>query len=165
MAEDASQSLIDLQVRLAWAHASPGPVDGRMGKNTRTAVEAFQRMQGLEVTGEADEKTRAALPKSDKPTLVDYEITKDDVDGPFVDKIPDEMEDMAKLDRLSYTSPRELLAEKFHRDPDLLQSLNEGKSFDRVRHYDSCRQSRRPQARHQSQTHQGRQERADRARL
>ena len=132
MAEDASQSLIDLQVRLAWAHASPGPVDGRMGKNTRTAIAAFQRMQGLEVTGEADEKTRAALPKSDKPTLVDYEITRDDVDGPFVDKIPDEMEDMAKLDRLSYTSPRELLAEKFHMDPDLLQSLNEGKSFDRA---------------------------------
>ncbi|MEZ5789189.1 MAG: L,D-transpeptidase, partial [Xanthobacteraceae bacterium] len=30
------------------------------------------------------------------------------------------------------TSPRELLAEKFHMYPDLLQSLNEGKSFDQA---------------------------------
>ena len=39
-------------------------------KKTRTAVEAFQRMRGLEETGETDEKTQAALrPENDKPTL------------------------------------------------------------------------------------------------
>ena len=64
--------------------------------------------------------------------LVDYKITKDDVDGPFLDNIPNEMVEMAKLDHLSYTSPRELLAEKFHMDPDLLRSLNAGKSFDKA---------------------------------
>jgi len=38
---------------------------------------------------------------------------------------------MARLDRLSYTSPAELLAEKFHMHIKLLQALNPGAHFDR----------------------------------
>jgi lipoprotein-anchoring transpeptidase ErfK/SrfK len=37
---------------------------------------------------------------------------------------------MAKLDRLSYTGPAELLAEKFHMDIDLLRALNPGAQFE-----------------------------------
>jgi lipoprotein-anchoring transpeptidase ErfK/SrfK len=130
-AETGLHSDIDLQVRLAWSHASPGPIDGEMGKNTHIAVKAFQHMQGLDETGEVDEKTLAALQaKGDKPTVTEYEITKADVAGPFLDKIPENMIDMAKLDRLSYTSPLELLAEKFHMDSDLFRKMNEGKNFD-----------------------------------
>ena len=102
-----------------------------MGKNTRIAIKAFQRMRGLKETGEFDETTRAALQvKSNKQTVIEYEITQDDVAGPFLDKIPDDMVEMAKLERPSYTSPVELLAEKFHMDPDLLRKMNEGKTFD-----------------------------------
>ena len=35
------------------------------------------------------------------------------------------------MDRLGYTSPRELLAEKFHMSQDLLRKLNPGASFDK----------------------------------
>ena len=127
------QSALDLQVRLAWSHASPGPIDGEMGKNTRIAIKAFQRMRGLDETGEVDAKTHAALQaQGEKPTITEYEITKDDVAGPFLDTIPNDMLEMAKLDHLSYTSPLELLAEKFHMDSDLLQKMNERKSFDRA---------------------------------
>ena len=130
-ADVSSYPAVDLQVRLAWSHASPGPIDGEMGKNTRTAIKAFQRMRGLKETGELDETTRAALQvQSNKPTVIEYEITENDVAGPFNDKIPEDMVEMAKLERLSYTSPVELLAEKFHMDPDLLRGMNEGKSFD-----------------------------------
>jgi lipoprotein-anchoring transpeptidase ErfK/SrfK len=102
-----------------------------MGKNTRIAVKSFQRMQGLEETGVVDEKTLAALQAGvGKPTVTQYEITKGDVAGPFLDKIPDGMAEMAKLNTLSYTSPVELLAEKFHMDSDLLRKMNEGKNFD-----------------------------------
>jgi hypothetical protein len=38
---------------------------------------------------------------------------------------------MAKLERLAYQSPRELLAEKFHMSEQLLSALNKGKTFDR----------------------------------
>ena len=54
------------------------------------------------------------------------------MDGPFVEKIPHEMEAMAKLARLSYRDPRELIAEKFHMDQGLLDALNPGKTFDKA---------------------------------
>jgi lipoprotein-anchoring transpeptidase ErfK/SrfK len=128
-----SQDIIDLQVRLARAHASPGPVDGLMGKNTENAIKAFQRIQGLQPTGTMDEETQQKLAAlGDEATMLDYEITEDDVKGPYLDGIPSKMIDMAKLDGLYYTSSLELLAEKFHMDQDLLQSLNSGKDFDKA---------------------------------
>lgn len=39
---------------------------------------------------------------------------------------------MAKLHRLTYRSPRELLAEKFHASEELLSALNRGKAFNRA---------------------------------
>jgi hypothetical protein len=39
---------------------------------------------------------------------------------------------MARLDRLAYRSPRQLLAEKFHLSDQLLTALNEGKDFARA---------------------------------
>jgi lipoprotein-anchoring transpeptidase ErfK/SrfK len=42
------------------------------------------------------------------------------------------MEDMKDLKALSYTSPREALAEKFHMSEGLLTDLNSGKKFDRA---------------------------------
>ena len=64
--------------------------------------------------------------------LIEYAITDADVKGPFVEKIPDKMEEQAKLDRLGYTSPEELLSEKFHMDHNLLKALNPGKSFSQI---------------------------------
>jgi lipoprotein-anchoring transpeptidase ErfK/SrfK len=128
-AQDSGDTLA-LQVELARAHASPGAIDGKMGKNTRTAIEAFQQMQGLQPTGEPDEQTRSALQKfASEPVTVDYTITSGDTKGPFIDSIPAQMEEKAKLDRLSYTSPAEALAEKFHMDQDFLENLNKGKDF------------------------------------
>ena len=128
-----SQDTIDLQVRLARVHASPGPVDGLMGKNTENAIKAFQRINGLEPTGEMNEQTHQKLDEvGDEPTMLDYEITEADIKGPFLDAIPAKMIEMAKLDGLYYTSPLELLAEKFHMDQDLLQSLNAGKALDKA---------------------------------
>jgi lipoprotein-anchoring transpeptidase ErfK/SrfK len=60
--------------------------------------------------------------------LEEYDITAQDVAGPFA-KIPDRMEDETKLKKLSYSSPRELLAERFHVDEDFLTALNEGKDL------------------------------------
>jgi lipoprotein-anchoring transpeptidase ErfK/SrfK len=64
--------------------------------------------------------------------LIEYEIAKEEVNGKFVEKIPDSFEEQAKLKRLAYTGPRELLAEKFHMDDDLLTSLNPKAAFDRA---------------------------------
>src|SRR6266542_898266 len=62
--------------------------------------------------------------------IVEYAISEQDVKGPFAKTIPNGLEKMARLDHLSYTSPLELLGEKFHIDPKLLTLLNPGKRFE-----------------------------------
>ena len=61
---------------------------------------------------------------SSDPVLVEYEIQPADVKGPFNRTIPSSLEKKAALKTLNYTSPRELLAEKFHIDAGLLTRLN-----------------------------------------
>jgi lipoprotein-anchoring transpeptidase ErfK/SrfK len=62
---------------------------------------------------------------------VTYKITEKDTRGPFSKKIPEDFRAKAAMDRLGYTSPRELLAEKFHMSQDLLRKLNSGAPFDK----------------------------------
>jgi peptidoglycan hydrolase-like protein with peptidoglycan-binding domain len=50
-----------LQRRLEDQGYSPGPIDGRYGPRTETAVDAFQRARGLRVDGVAGPLTLAAL--------------------------------------------------------------------------------------------------------
>jgi lipoprotein-anchoring transpeptidase ErfK/SrfK len=123
--------LIKAQVLLDRARFSPGVIDGRAGGNTERAIKAFQRQNGIEETGRLDKPTWDLLADDEAaPVLVDYRTSKDDIAGPFVKNIPHSFREMAKLDRLAYTSPAELLAEKFHMDPDLLKRLNPGKPLD-----------------------------------
>jgi lipoprotein-anchoring transpeptidase ErfK/SrfK len=125
-----SPVLIKTQVLLDRARFSPGVIDGRIGENLQNAIKAFERAKGLKVDGNLDDEFWARLNESSSdPALVEYVISEDDVKGPFT-TIPDKMEDQAKLDRLSYSSSEELLAEKFHMDVDLLKELNPGKRFD-----------------------------------
>jgi peptidoglycan hydrolase-like protein with peptidoglycan-binding domain len=123
--------LVKLQVLVDRAHASPGEIDGTLGENTRKAIAAYAEMKGLEATEQVTEELWRALTQNDtEPALVTYKITEKDTRGPFAKKIPDDFRAKAAMDRLSYTSPRELLAEKFHMSEALLRKLNPGASFD-----------------------------------
>ena len=122
--------LLDLQVRLARMNASPGPIDGKSGKNLRFAVKAYQRMRGLAQTGNIDGELRDALAEAgSEPTLNEYVINQKDVAGPFLAKMPVGLNEMAPLKHLGYTGPLEALAEKFHMSEELLRSLNPGAKF------------------------------------
>jgi lipoprotein-anchoring transpeptidase ErfK/SrfK len=127
----AKRSPLELQVALDRLRFSPGPVDGKVGMNTRKALRALQRSRGFNETGRADEKVWQVLDAVlGDPVLIKYEITPQDVSGPFTPSIPDSLEEQAQLERLGYTSAEELLAEKFHMDIDFLKRLNQGKRFD-----------------------------------
>ncbi|MDB5468383.1 MAG: hypothetical protein JWQ46_3145 [Phenylobacterium sp.] len=121
--------LIRAEVLLDRAHFSPGVIDGQDGGNLKNAVAAFEAAHGLTVDGVLDEQVWTALSQDTGPVMTDYTITDDDVKGPFLAKIPTDMVEMAQLDALSYTSPAEGLAEKFHMDEALLRSLNPGADF------------------------------------
>jgi peptidoglycan hydrolase-like protein with peptidoglycan-binding domain len=124
--------LVKLQVLLDRAHASPGEIDGTLGENTRKAMLAYAELKGLEPTEQVNEQLWRTIAESDaEPALVTYKITEKDTRGPFSRKIPEDFRAKAAMDRLGYTSPRELLAEKFHMSQDLLRKLNPGASFDK----------------------------------
>jgi len=53
-----------LQQRLAWLGYDPGPADGVFGSRTQAALAAFQRDQGLPVTGRLDQATAEALSRA-----------------------------------------------------------------------------------------------------
>ncbi len=51
----------DVQKALRRAGFDPGPIDGRLGKKTRSAIKAFQKREGLTADGIIGEKTWSAL--------------------------------------------------------------------------------------------------------
>ncbi|MGO4524813.1 L,D-transpeptidase family protein [Microvirga sp. 2MCAF35] len=130
--KEIDPALVKAQVLLDRARFSPGVIDGHSGENLRNAIKAFEATHDLKSDGDLDEESWAKLKEtSSDPALIEYTIKGEDIKGPFV-TIPEKMEDQAKLDHLGYSSPEELLAEKFHMDMDLLKALNPDKSFDKA---------------------------------
>jgi len=105
-----------LQVTLDKAGFSPGEIDGRLGKNTLRALEAYEGA-----------KRQKAVPAANGG-LRDYTITKEDAAGPF-SRVPADMMEKAKLKALNYASLLEMLGERFHIKPELLRQINPGKRF------------------------------------
>jgi len=126
-APDARQ-MIAVQVALDRAGFSPGEIDGRGGPKTKLAVSEFQKSAGLQANGVVNEETIAALSAPAEP-VVTYTIAPEDVAGPFIESMPRDMMESAKLPALGYTSALEALAEKFHASPALLQTLNPGAAW------------------------------------
>uniref|UniRef100_UPI0025D0132A peptidoglycan-binding domain-containing protein n=1 Tax=uncultured Caulobacter sp. TaxID=158749 RepID=UPI0025D0132A len=123
--------LVRVQTLLDRAHFSPGVIDGRDGTNLTLAIKAFQGSRNLTADGQITKELVDTLVAGDAgQVLVDYQITPQDVAGPFSPVLPKEdYEAMAKLPAMNYHTPLELLAERFHMDEALLQALNPGVDF------------------------------------
>lgn len=122
---------VKLQALLDWNHASPGPIDGGWGMNSKKALRNFQKIHGLEVTGKLNQATWDALTANidiSQPVLVSYTLTEADVKGPYT-KLPSGAEARSKLKALGYESIQEMLGERFHMDVAYLKKLNPNKRF------------------------------------
>ena len=119
------------QVALDRSGFSPGEIDGRAGRNLQRAIAAFQGSHQLPATGRIDDQTWKQLAPTggDVPPLVEYTIADADVAGPFTPDIPRTLPEQAALDALNYRTPLELVGERFHSSPALLQQLNPGATF------------------------------------
>lgn len=118
------------QVLLDRAGFSPGAIDGYSGGNTFRAIRAFEEANGLTVDGKLDQELMKRLTDgTSEPVVQPYSITQSDVEGPFIDSVPDSLAEQAKLERLAYTGPAEMLAEKFHMSLGLLRAMNPNGDF------------------------------------
>ena len=124
-----SRDVLVAQVLLDRSHHSPGVIDGLPGGNTSRAIKAFERAHGLEADGKIDPQLlKKLLELNSGDILQRYTITKADVSGPF-HSVPSGMEGKAKMDKVTYESPAEALAEKFHMAQSFLKALNPGVDF------------------------------------
>jgi lipoprotein-anchoring transpeptidase ErfK/SrfK len=108
---------IAIQVALDRAGFSSGVIDGRIGANTKRALDAYRGRHGSE-------------PPPDPEPLVQYRITTEDAAGPFVDEIPSDLLEQSRLPALAYKSLVEALAERFHTTPEVLRTLNPTAAFE-----------------------------------
>jgi lipoprotein-anchoring transpeptidase ErfK/SrfK len=123
-------ALIRAEVLLDRAGFSPGVIDGKDGGNLKNAVSAYAKANSLASDGRLNAAVFAALTTEDgAPTAQSYEITTEDVAGPFIGEPPKDYEALARLPALSYSTPEQALSEKFHMDIRLLKALNPGADF------------------------------------
>ncbi|HZT77862.1 MAG TPA: L,D-transpeptidase [Vicinamibacterales bacterium] len=116
---------LSFQVLLDRQGFSPGEIDGRPGDNFTHAIIALQRARQIPLTTQADCDTWHALGGDTmEPALERYTITDADMKGPYEKRIPGDMMAQAKLPALDYRSPLEMIGERFHASPALLERLN-----------------------------------------
>ena len=125
--------IVKAQVLLDRAGFSSGVIDGHSGENFVNALTAFQRQNAIPESGDLDAATWEKLTASSTvPAMSEYTISTADLRGPFAPDIPDTMEKMTELKRLDYRDPRQMLAERFHVDENLLTDLNPDTAFDKA---------------------------------
>jgi len=128
----AREDVAALQILLDRRGASPGVIDGRFGSNVDKAIIAYRSITRDNLKSTDGEGIRKALAESGGDPFINYTITAADAAGPFVASVPSDYGEKAKLDKMSYTSVAEMLAERFHMDEAYLKALNPDANFGRV---------------------------------
>jgi lipoprotein-anchoring transpeptidase ErfK/SrfK len=122
-------NVLSAQLALARRGISCGSLDGVLGSQTRAAIRIFQRLEGLPPSGQLDPPTRQRLEFSRDP-FVNYRVTADDLAR--LTPVPTSWFGKSTRERLDFETVLELVAEKFHAHPTLIQKLNPGMDWSLV---------------------------------
>jgi len=115
--------VLEAQIALARRGISPGPIDGVLGSQTRAAILAFQRREGLPETGALDADTLWAL-TLDAPPLATHVVAAEDLAR--LQPLSDTWLGKSQQTALDYETILELVAEKGCASQGLIRQLNPG---------------------------------------
>ena len=113
--------VLEAQIALARRAISPGSIDGVPGSQTREAVSVFQQIENLPVTSLLDTNTCARLTLA-APLLMSYTVTTNDL--ALLQPLGKTWLAKSQQTALAYETELELVAEKSHSNPKLIQRLN-----------------------------------------
>lgn len=123
------ETVLEAQIALARQGISPGSIDGASGSQTRSALIAFQKKQGIVQSGLLDGPTRQLL-QITQPVMTEYTVTSEDL-GRLM-PLPKTWLGKSEEARLDFESILELLGEKAFSNPHLIQALNPNVDWNRM---------------------------------
>jgi lipoprotein-anchoring transpeptidase ErfK/SrfK len=115
------QNPFEAQVALVSLGISPGSLDGALGSQTRAAIAAFQKNEGLPVTGALDPLTRTNLLLDESPYTT-YTVTTNDLAR--LQPLATTWLGKSQQTALDYETILELVAERTYSHPSLIRRLN-----------------------------------------
>jgi lipoprotein-anchoring transpeptidase ErfK/SrfK len=113
--------LLEAQIALVRRGVSPGSIDAALGSQTRRAISTFQVSANLPLTGKLDADTKEKL-TLDAPILTEYTVTTNDL--AHLQQVGKTWLAKSQQSALDYETELELVAEKSHSHPLLIQKLN-----------------------------------------
>ena len=116
-----AKNLLEAQIALARRAISPGSIDGAIGSQTRAAIAAFQHAQKL-VQSRAPDTNTLSLLMLESPLLTDYTVTTNDLAR--LQPLGKTWLAKSQQSALEYETILELVAEKAHAHPALIQKIN-----------------------------------------
>ena len=117
------KNLLEAQIALARHTISPGSIDGAVGSQTRAALATFQAVAKLACTRTLDTNTQSRL-ILEQPALTNYQVTVNDLAR--LQPLGKTWLAKSQQSALEYETILELVAEKAHSNPALIQKLNPG---------------------------------------
>jgi lipoprotein-anchoring transpeptidase ErfK/SrfK len=113
--------VFEAQVALARRGISPGSIDVALGSQTREAITVYQQLQNLPLTGKLDDDTRDKL-ELNGPILTNYVVTTNDLAS--LQPLGKTWLAKSEQSSLAYETELQLVGEKSHSNPLLIQKLN-----------------------------------------
>lgn len=123
------RNVLEAQIALARLGISPGCIDGAWGTQTSRAILAYQIHQGLPVSGELDNETKAGL-LIEEPLFTRYQVTSEDLQR--IMTVPSTWLGKSEQERLDYESILELVAEQGRASTTFVRNLNGGIDWENV---------------------------------